>query len=119
MKSRLLRLRGWSSERGQATVELIALAPLMVITGIAICLLLAGYAAREAADQAAVAAAVADLQGRDAKQAAREASPGWARATAQLGSGRVRVVVRPRLPASLARLVDADRTVVVEPGAQR
>ncbi len=106
-----------AEDRGQASVELIALVPVLAAVTLAVSTLLAGQAAREAADQAAVAAAVAQLQGQDPTAAAKAASPGWSRPHVHVRSGQVAVRVRPRVPALLAGLIDAERTVVFEAGA--
>jgi hypothetical protein len=90
-------------ESGQASVELVALAPLLVAVVLAAAQLLAAGAARELADHAAEAGAVALLQGGDPKAAARAAVPGWSRARVRVrvDGRRVRVRLRPRavLPA--------------------
>ncbi|HVF77438.1 MAG TPA: hypothetical protein VNA28_03995 [Solirubrobacteraceae bacterium] len=97
-------------ETGQASVELVALAPLIVAVLLAAAQLLAAGAARELADHSAEAAAVALLQGADPRQAAREAVPGWAggRFHVRLEARRVHVRLRPRafLP-GLARMLEA------------
>jgi hypothetical protein len=64
-------------ERGQATVEVVALLPLLAIAGLATMQLLAAGAAHEYAGHAAEAAALAVGEGRDPTPAAREAVPGW------------------------------------------
>lgn len=88
---------------GQASVELVALAPLVVAVVLAAAQLLAAGAARELADHAAEAGAVALLQGADPRTAAREAVPGWSRGRfdVRVDGRRVRVRLRPRafLPA--------------------
>jgi hypothetical protein len=88
-------------ESGQASVELVALAPLLVAVVLAAAQLLAAGAARELADHAAEAGAVALLQGGDPKAAARAAVPGWSRGRVRVDGRRVRVRLRPRavLPA--------------------
>lgn len=101
-----------SGDAGQATVEFVALVPVVVAIALLLGGLLAAQRAREAADAAAVAAAIATLQGRDAQQAAKEAAPGWTRVRVQVRSGRARVRVRWRGPDALADLVDVDRVVV-------
>ncbi len=85
-------------ECGQASVELVALAPLLVIVVLAAAQVLAAGAARELADHAAEAGAVALLQGTDAKAAARDAVPGWSRGrlAVRVDGRRVRVRLRPR-----------------------
>ena len=100
-------------ERGQASVELVAVLPLVLGVALGIGQLLAAGAAREAAAGAAEAGAVALLQGRDARAAAGHALPGWARGQGEVdvAGHRVRVRVRPRtvLP-GLAGVTGADET---------
>ncbi|MFP5361390.1 MAG: hypothetical protein ACLGI5_01520 [Thermoleophilia bacterium] len=95
---------------GQASVELVALAPLVVAVVLAAAQVLAAGAARELADHAAEAGAVALLQGGDPREAAREAVPGWSRGRLEVRvrARRVRVRLRPRtfLP-GLARMLEA------------
>lgn len=114
---RILR-SGGADDRGQASVELIALVPVLVAVTLAVAGFLSAHAAREAADQAAVAAAVAQLQGRDAVRAAKAASPGWSRTRVRVRGGRATVTVVPRVPRFIARAIDAERTVVFSPNAQ-
>ncbi len=69
-----------ASERGQATVELVAALPALLLAGcVAFQLLAAGYALT-LADGAAEAGALALAAGRPARRAAAEALPGWAAA---------------------------------------
>jgi hypothetical protein len=92
---------------GQASVELLAALPALAIAAaLAIQLLLVGYSLT-IADGAAEAGALAGAAGRDAREAARDALPGWARGRAQVsaGEGRVRVEIRP--PAALPALAEA------------
>lgn len=103
-----------AGERGQASIELIALVPLLTVVTLVVAAFLAGHAAREAADQAAVAAAIAQLQGADASKAARDASPGWTRARVKIKGGRATVKVVPRVPRFVAKAIDAERSVVFE-----
>ena len=102
-----------TGERGQATVELAALLPLVVVIALAGYALLAGLAAGEQAGVAAEAGAIALLQDRDATAAARDALPARARRTAsvRVEGRRVTVAVRPRVPL-VARLL---RTRVERP----
>ncbi|MBX5469942.1 MAG: pilus assembly protein [Thermoleophilaceae bacterium] len=91
-------------EAGQASVELVATVPAVLLVGVFLFQLLAvGYAA-VLAGNAAEAGAVALAAGRDAAAAARDALPGWSRqgASARVRGGRVEVSVRPLGP--LARL---------------
>lgn len=95
---------------GQASVELVAVAPLLIAVVLAVAQLLAAGAARELADHAAEAGAVALLQHTDPAQAARDAVPGWSRGRVdvRVEDHRVRVRLRPRafLP-QLADLLEA------------
>jgi hypothetical protein len=107
-----------SGERGQATVELVALLPLALAVALAGATVLAGQAAGEQAGQAAQAGAMALLQGGDARLAARRALPESARkrATIEIDGRRVTVHLRPRLPvAALARPLTAHATAAAGP----
>jgi hypothetical protein len=109
-----------SDERGQATVELVALLPLALAAALAGATVLAGQAAGEQAGQAAQAGAMALLQGGDPRSAARRALPGSvrSRATIEITGRRVTVHVRPRLPiAALARPLTARATAAAGPDA--
>lgn len=100
----------WRRESGQASVELVVLAPLLVVVAFAAAQLLAAGAAAELADHAAEAGAVALLQDRDAAAAARAAVPGWSRErmTVRVRGRRVRVRLRPVSPLpALADLLEA------------
>ena len=84
-------------ERGQSTVELVALLPLLLAVALAATQLLVAGAASEYADHAAEAAAVAILEGGDPQQAARDAVPGWSRShlDVRVHGRAVRVAVEP------------------------
>jgi hypothetical protein len=85
---------------GQASVELIAALPALALAAaLALQLLLVGYSLT-IADGAAEAGALAASAGRNARDAARRALPGWARGRAQVSAagGRVRVQLRPPAP---------------------
>jgi hypothetical protein len=91
----------------QASVELLAALPALALAAaIAVQLFLVGYSLT-IADGAAEAGALAGAAGRDARGAAREALPGWARGRARVVAegGMVRVELRP--PAPLAPVADA------------
>jgi hypothetical protein len=98
-----------AGERGQASVELVAVIPLVVSVGFAVFSLLAAAAAGELAAQAAEAGAVAMLQDRNPEAAAREALPDGARKAARIAvkGRRITVEVPPRgpVPAINAQLV--------------
>ena len=92
---------------GQASIELLAAIPALALAAVlGLQLLLVGYTLT-IADGAAEAGAVAGAAGRDAREAARNALPSWARGRAAVAfaDGRVRVAVRP--PAPLPALADA------------
>ncbi|HEX2087497.1 MAG TPA: hypothetical protein VHF89_17570 [Solirubrobacteraceae bacterium] len=86
-----------ASARGQASVELVAIVPLLVAVGLGVGQLLAAGAARELAGHAAEAAAIALGRGGDPEDAAREALPGWSRERLEIDVDRRRVTatVRP------------------------
>jgi uncharacterized protein (UPF0333 family) len=86
--------------RGQASVELVAALPaLLLAAAIALQLLVAGYALT-LADGAAEAGALALASGGSAAKAARAALPGWARAdvAVEVEGGRVTVRLMPPSP---------------------
>jgi hypothetical protein len=86
--------------RGQASVEVLAALPVLVLAAaLALQLLLVGYTLT-IADGAAEAGALAGAAGQDARSAARSALPGWARGRSRVSAegGGVRVEVRPPTP---------------------
>ena len=86
--------------RGQAAVELVAALPvLLLVAALALQLLIAGYAL-SLADGAAEAGALALASGGSAREAARAALPGWARAdvVVDVEGGRVNVRLLPPSP---------------------
>lgn len=87
-------------EAGQAAIELVVLAPLLVLVALAVAQLLAAGAAGELADHAAEAGAIALLQGEDPRAAARDAVPGWSRRrmSVRIDGRRVHVLMRPPSP---------------------
>jgi hypothetical protein len=94
-------------EGGQASVELLAALPALVVAAaFALQLLLVGYSLT-IADGAAEAGALAGAAGQDARSAARSALPGWARGRSKVSAegGGVRVEVKP--PAPLPAIADA------------
>jgi hypothetical protein len=85
---------------GQATVELVAAVPALLLAAlVALQLLAAGYA-MTLADGAAEAGALALAGGGSAKRAARAALPGWAedRVSVVVEGGEVTVRLRPPSP---------------------
>jgi hypothetical protein len=92
--------------RGQATVELLAAIPLLLVAGaIALQLLLAGYALT-LADGAAEAGALALAAGRPARSAAEGSLPSWAEDKAEVGIRGGEVTVRLVPPSLLAAVGD-------------
>ena len=88
------------AERGQATVELVAALPALLLAAlVALQLLAAGYALT-LADGAAEAGALALASGGSAAEAARAALPGWAEddVAVEVEGGTVSVRLRPPSP---------------------
>jgi hypothetical protein len=82
---------------GQASVEVLAGFPALLLAGlIALQLLVAGYS-MTLADGAAEAGALAVVAGRDPGDAVRDALPRWARERVSIGEagGRITVALRP------------------------
>jgi len=105
------------AERGQATVELVAALPALLLAAlVALQLLAAGYA-MTLADGAAEAGALALASGGSASEAAREALPGWSEddVSVSVEGGEVSVRLRPPSP---FRAV-AERLVVSSSAAAR
>jgi hypothetical protein len=103
--------------RGQATVEAIALAPVIIAVGLAIFQLLAVGYASVLAGNAAEAGALALAAGRDARDGAKQALPGWSRARArvEVDGGRVEVHLRPPSPLkALAEGLEVSAAAAVE-----
>lgn len=96
-----------SRERGQASVETVALLPLLLLVALVGAQALAAGRCRELAGHAAGAGASALLQDADPRRAARHALPGWSRSRLEVrvSGRRVSVVLRP--PALLPGLGDA------------
>jgi hypothetical protein len=107
-----------AEERGQASVELIAALPALLLAAlVALQLLAAGYA-MTLADGAAEAGALALASGGSAAGAARSALPGWARedVDVSVSGGTVSVGVRPPSPfAALARSLEMSSSASARP----
>ena len=87
-------------ERGQATVELVAALPALLLAAlVALQLLVVGYAVT-LADGAAEAGALAQAAGGSAAEAARGALPGWAEddVSVVVEGGEVSVRLHPPSP---------------------
>jgi hypothetical protein len=104
------------SERGQASLELIAGLPALLLAGlVALQLLAAGFAVT-LADGAVEAGAIALAGGQAPEPAVRAALPGWARDRFDLerDGGRLTVVVRPPSPlSSIARALEVSSSAWV------
>jgi hypothetical protein len=107
-------------EAGQASVELLAGIPALVLAGlISLQLLAVGYAAT-LADGAVEAGAIAVAAGEPPAPAVRDALPGWARdrVTTEVEGGRVAVSVRPpALIDALARGLEVEDSAWVRPAS--
>ena len=104
-------------ERGQASVELVAALPALLLAAIvALQLLAAGYA-MTLADGAAEAGALALASGGSAAAAARDALPGWAEEEVAVEVRGGTVTVRLRPPSPLRSL--ADRLAVTSSASAR
>jgi hypothetical protein len=105
--------------RGQATVEVVGMLPLLALVGLAVLQLLAAGAAHEYAGHAAEAGAIALADGRDAEDAAREAIPGWTRRRLDVRVEGRRVGVRLRPPAIVDRVGELLATRVIADAGPR
>lgn len=91
---------------GQASVELLAGLPALLLAAlIALQLLATGYSLT-LADGAAEAGALAIASGLDAERAAREALPGWARERIEVSTDGGGVAVELRPPTPVPELAD-------------
>jgi hypothetical protein len=88
-----------ASDGGQATVELVAVLPLVLVAAFAATAIVGLEATREHAGEAAHAGAIALLQGADPERAAREALAGGGRsASVRVQGRRVTVTLDPSGP---------------------
>ena len=103
---RAVRRRSARSEDGQATVELVAAIPALLLAAlISLQLLAAGYA-MTLADGAAEAGALALAEGGSAAEAVREALPGWAKDDVSVTVSGEEVSVRLRPPSPFGAIAD-------------
>lgn len=94
-------------ERGQASVELVAAIPALLLAALlALQLLLTGYALT-LADGAAESGALALASGGSATVAARDGLPGWARDDVDVAVAGDTVTVRLRPPSPFGLLGDS------------
>jgi hypothetical protein len=98
--------RSPAREAGQATIEVVGMLPLLALAGMAVLQLLAAGAAQEYAGHAAEAGAIALGEGHDARDAARDAIPGWSRRRLAVEVDGRRVEVRLRPPAIMGSVGD-------------
>jgi hypothetical protein len=102
---RRIYLRG-AREDGQATVELVAAVPALLLAAlVSLQLLAAGYALT-LADGAAEAGALALAEGGSATEAARQALPGWAEDDVSVSVEGEEVSVRLRPPSPFGSIAD-------------
>lgn len=92
--------------RGQGSVELLAILPALILTGLLMLQLGAVGYAYTLIDGAAEAGAVALASGLPAEPAVKRALPGWARDRLSVRAGRHRVEVTLRPPALFDSLAD-------------
>jgi hypothetical protein len=106
-------------EGGQASVELVAALPALLLAGlISLQLLSVGYS-MTAADGAAEAGALALASVTPAARASRAALPDWPREDVEvsIGGGRVTVRLRPPSPlAAIGELLAVSSTAAARPG---
>lgn len=115
MPELLARLR---EQRGQASIELIAGLPVLLMAGaIALQLLLAGYSL-SLADGASEAGAAAAAAGSNPRVASRDALPGWARSRSRVvvDGGRVAVsIATPAAMPAISRLLQVESSAWAKP----
>ncbi|MEK6276987.1 MAG: hypothetical protein AABM29_03120 [Actinomycetota bacterium] len=92
------------AERGQASVELVAGLPALLLAALLALQLLAAGLALTLADGAAEAGAIALASRAQPEQAVRDALPGWARERASVEIRGGRVTVRLRTPSPVPAL---------------
>jgi hypothetical protein len=104
-------------ERGQATLELLGLLPVLLAVALAGAQLLAVGYSTVLAGNAAEAGALALAGGGDPRAGVREALPGWSRAHVRVSvtGGEVRVQLRPpTLLRALAERLEVSASAAVE-----
>jgi hypothetical protein len=108
-------------DRGQASVETVAIAPIVGLMIVALVIGLRAHRAGEAAGLAAHAAGLAAMQGRDPEDAAREAVPDVPRdrLRVRVDGSTIEVRVRADGPRALVGPFDAERRVVARTGDGR
>ncbi|MEA2420571.1 MAG: hypothetical protein QOE60_2777 [Thermoleophilaceae bacterium] len=107
----------WAASKGQASVETIALVPVLLVVAVGLMQLLAVGYASVLAGAAAEAGALALAGGGDPRAAAREALPGWSESHAriEIEGGRVEIQLRPpSLLKALAQGLEVSAAAEVE-----
>jgi hypothetical protein len=105
-------------DQGQASLELVAGIPALLLAGLVALQLLATAYTLHLADNSAEAGALAVAAGRAPEPAAREALPGWARehVRTSTAAGRVEVAVRPPSPLeALSRALEVESVAWARP----
>lgn len=102
-----------TAQRGQASVELVAVLPVLLLVALVCAQFLAAGRCRELAGHAAGAGAAALLQDGDPRQAARGALPGWSRGGLGVAVHGRSVAVTLDPPGLVPGLARALRTRVV------
>ena len=103
-------------QAGQASVDLLAVLPAVLIVAMAVFQLLAVGYAQVLAGDAAEAGALAVAGGADAASAAKLALPGWSRAhmRVEVQRGNIRVRLRPPSPiADVAKRLEVEASAAV------
>ena len=107
-------------QRGQASVELLAAVPLVLLVVLAAAQVFAALACRGYAAHGAQAGAVALIQDADPVRAARSALPGWSTSSVSVAPSGRKVVVRVRPPVVLPGvegLITAEATADAGPAS--
>lgn len=93
-------------EAGQATVEVLAAVPILLLTGFVCFQALATGYCQSLADSASQAGAIAAIRGQSAGAAARSSLPGWAADRSRVSVQGRRVEVRLVPPSPFGVLAD-------------
>lgn len=110
-----------AGESGQASVELVAAVPAILLAAVVCLQLLAAGYSLTLADGAAEAGALAIAAGLPASSATEEALPGWARDRIDVDreGGRITVSLRPPSPlAAVGRALEVSSTAWVRQPAE-
>lgn len=108
------------AQRGQASVELVAVVPGLILAGLLCLQLLAAGYSLSLADGAAEAGAVAIASGLPAEPAVRAALPGWADRSIEVEVQGGRLTVRLRPPSAIpavARALEVSSSAWARPPA--